>query len=305
MTCQPPAESCCPIDGDEHPVETLIMPRVGDIGGFEVRRALPSKQRKMIGPFIFLDQMGPNVFPSGEGLDVRPHPHIGLATLTYLFDGELTHRDSLGVEQAIKPGEVNLMTAGRGIAHSERTAEELRPSGPRLYGMQSWIALPRIKEETDPGFSHHLQADLPVITDTGTEVRLVVGSLYGETSEVPVYSESFCADAVLKAGTRLPLPADHEERGIYVADGAIDVAGDRFEAGRLLVFRPGDEITLTAAVPSRLLLLGGAAMDGPRYLWWNFVSSSRERIEQAKADWQAGRFPEVPGDDEFIPLPDR
>ncbi len=305
MSWQPTTDPDCPIEGAEHPVETLIVPRVGDIGGFEVRRALPSKQRKMVGPFIFLDQMGPNAFPSGEGLDVRPHPHIGLATLTYLFDGELMHRDSLGIEQAIKPGEVNLMTAGRGIAHSERTAEELRPTGPRLYGMQSWIALPHAKEETDPGFSHHLQSDLPVITDTGTEVRLVVGSLYGETSAVPTYSESFYADAILEAGTRLPLPADHEERAAYVAEGAIDVAGDRFEAGRLLVFRPGDEITLTAAVPSRLLLLGGAAMDGPRYLWWNFVSSSRERIEQAKADWKAGRFPEVPGDDEFIPLPDR
>ena len=269
----------------------------------------------MVGPFIFFDQMGPNDFPSGEGLDVRPHPHIGLATLTYLFDGEIAacgimprvtvmHRDSLGTAQAIRPGEINWMTAGRGIAHSERTDRALRPKGPRLFGIQSWIALPHAKEEIEPGFSHHDSGQLPVIAAEGKEVRVIAGSLYGAASKVPTFSDMFYADAVLAAGARLPFPAEHEERALYVAEGAVDIAGDRFDAGRLLVFRPGDEITVTAAGAARVLLLGGEPMDGPRYIWWNFVSSSKERIEQAKAHWKAGRFGAVPDETEFIPLPE-
>lgn len=295
-----------PIPGDARSceaIETVIVSRAGDIGGFEVRRALPSSRRQMVGPFIFFDQMGPAVFRSGEGIDVRPHPHIGLATVTYLFTGEIVHRDSLGYEQPIRPGDVNWMTAGRGIVHSERTGAEERGREAVLHGIQSWVALPSAAEESDPGFVHHGAAELPVLSDTGAQVRLIAGDLYGARSPVATLSEMFYADAALQPGTRLPLPAEHEERGIYVAEGAVEIAGDRFEAGRLLVFRPGDEITLTADGASRVLLLGGEPMDGPRYIWWNFVSSSRERIDAAKADWKAMQFESVPGESEVMPLP--
>ncbi|MGI9385649.1 MAG: pirin family protein [Methyloligellaceae bacterium] len=296
-----------PVPGDKvscDAIETVIVPRSRDIGGFEVRRALPSAQKRMVGPFIFFDQFGPAELLIGQGIDVRPHPHIGLATVTYLFRGEILHRDSLGSVQPIRPGAVNWMTAGVGIAHSERTDEPERQRDATLYGIQSWVALPKAAEETDPGFFHHGKAGLPVISDEGKQVRLIAGALYGERSPVETFSDMFYADAALEAGARLPLPAEHEERGIYVAEGAVEIAGDRFEAGRLLVFRPGDEITVTAAAPSRILLLGGEPMEGPRHIWWNFVSSSRERIEQAKADWKANRFDAVPGETEFIPLPE-
>jgi redox-sensitive bicupin YhaK (pirin superfamily) len=286
-------------------VETVIVPRARDIGGFEVRRALPTARRQMVGPFIFWDQMGPAAFPSGEGLDVRPHPHIGLSTLTYLFDGEIMHRDSLGTEQPIRPGAVNWMTAGRGIAHSERTDPALRPTGPRLYGIQAWVALPKPHEETDPGFTHIDAEALPILEAEGKRVRVVAGSLWGETSPVPSFSETIYADAILAAGARLPVPAEQEERAVYVVEGTVAVAGDRFDCGRLLILRPGDPITIDAVSDARVLVLGGAPMDGPRFIWWNFVSSSKERIEGAKADWKAGRFAEVAGDDEFIPLPER
>jgi redox-sensitive bicupin YhaK (pirin superfamily) len=286
-------------------IETVIVPRARDLGGFEVRRALPSARKQMVGPFIFFDQMGPAEFLLGQGIDVRPHPHIGLATVTYLFDGEIMHRDSLGSLQPIRPGEVNWMTAGNGIVHSERTAPEERAHGPKLFGIQTWVALPAKAEETAPAFFHHGQDALPQISGEGKDVRLVVGSLYGERSPVEVFSDMFYADAVLAAGARLPLPAEHEERGLYVVDGKIDIAGESFEAGRLLVFRPGDEITITALAPARVMLLGGEPMDGPRYIWWNFVSSSKERIDEAKEAWRSGRFDPVPGDSEFIPLPDR
>ena len=286
-------------------VETIIVPRARDLGGFEVRRALPSPRKQMVGPFIFFDQMGPAEFILGEGIDVRPHPHIGLATVTYLFSGEIMHRDSLGFEQPIRPGEVNWMTAGKGIVHSERTGDEERARDAKLFGIQSWVALPKSAEETDPGFWHHSAGDLPGISDNGAEVRVIAGSIYGESSPVRTFTDMFYADAVLQPGASVPLPAEHEERGIYVAEGAIEIAGDSFEAGRLLVFRPGDEITVTAKQPSRIMLLGGEPMDGPRYIWWNFVSSSEDRIEAAKADWQARRFESVPGETEFIPLPER
>jgi redox-sensitive bicupin YhaK (pirin superfamily) len=289
---------------DTSAIETVIVPRARDLGGFEVRRALPSSRRQMVGPFIFFDQMGPAEFLLGQGIDVRPHPHIGLATVTYLIDGEIIHRDSLGTLQAIRPGEVNWMTAGRGIAHSERTAAAARTAGAKLFGIQTWVALPRHAEETEAAFTHHETADLPVLEERGMTVRLIVGSLYGRTSPVRTFSEMFYADAALEPGARLPLDASHEERGIYIVKGTIEVAGDRFDEAQLLVFRPGDPITVTARTPARLMLLGGEPMDGPRHIWWNFVSSSKDRIDHAKADWQAGRFTPVPGDPEFIPLPE-
>ena len=285
-------------------LETIVVPRVRDIGGFEVRRTLPSIRRRMVGPFVFFDQMGPAALPPGAGLDVRPHPHIGLATVTYLFAGEIVHRDSLGSVQTIRPGEVNWMTAGRGIAHSERTDPALRARGSRLHGIQSWVALPRAAEETDPGFSHHGRDTLPTLEGEGTRMRLIAGSLRGARSPVATFSEMFYADVELAGGARLSVPIEHEERAAYVVDGAIELAGESFAGGQLLVFRPGEAVTLSAASPARLLLLGGAPMDGPRHIWWNFVSSSKERIEQAKADWKAGRFAAVPGDPEFIPLPE-
>jgi redox-sensitive bicupin YhaK (pirin superfamily) len=285
------------------PIELVVVPRTRDLGGFEVRRALPSGRRRMVGPFIFFDQMGPALLRAGSGLDVRPHPHIGLATVTYLFAGEILHRDSLGTVQPIRPGAVNLMTAGRGIVHSERTPEELRPAGSELFGIQAWIALPESAEETAPAFSHHGADTLPVIEDHGLRLRLVAGELHGARSPVPTFSETLYADIELAAGAMLPVEATHEERAIYIATGEIELAGRRHAAGRLLVLRPGDAVAVIAVDDARVLLFGGEPMDGPRFIWWNFVSSRQERIEQAKADWQAGRFAPVPGDDEFIPLP--
>ena len=286
-------------------LETVITPRTRDLGdGFEVRRALPSAQRRMVGPFVFFDQMGPVILGEGRGLDVRPHPHIGLATVTYLFDGEILHRDSLGNAQPIRPGAVNWMTAGRGIVHSERTPTELRAVGSSLFGIQTWVALPKGHEETEPGFAHHGADALPVIKGEGKRLRLIAGSLYGERSPVQVFSEMFYADATLLSAARLDLPAEHEERAAWVAEGRIEVGGDVFEAGRMLIFGPGEAVVINALDPARLILFGGEAMDA-RHLWWNFVSSSEERIEQAKADWKAGRFGKVPGDEtEFIPLPE-
>lgn len=305
MSFQPAPD---PIPGDPYScsaIETVIVPKATDLGGFEVRRALPSKGKKMIGPFIFFDQMGPAEFLLGNGLDVRPHPHIGLATVTYLFSGAISHRDSLGNDLPIEPGAVNWMTAGRGIAHSERAPAALRSEGTQLFGIQSWVALPSHAEENQPAFHHHDRADLPVLRDGGAEVRLITGSLYGLTSPVGTFSETVYADAVLRAGAVLPLDASFEERAIYIVSGEIEIAGDRFAAPQLLVFRPGDAITIRAVAPTRMMILGGAAMDGDRYIWWNFVSSRRERIEEARRDWEAGRFDKVQGEaaDEFIPAP--
>jgi len=282
------------------------MARAHDIGGFEVRRALPASERQMIGPFILFDQMGPGEFMAGHGLDVRPHPHIGLSTLTYLFEGKILHRDSLGSAQSIRPGDVNWMTAGHGIAHSERTDQRLRSTAHRLFGIQSWIALPKANEETMPAFVHHPAATLPMAQEGGLQMRLVAGTGWGLASPVQVSSPLFYADAQLSPSARVPLPDEHEERGAYIVSGSVEVAGQTFDAGRMLLFRPGDQMALSAGVRgARLLLLGGATMDGPRYIFWNFVSSSPERIGQAKADWKGGRFAKVPGDDrEFIPLPE-
>jgi len=298
-----------PKPGDAREAEAIarvIVPRSVDLGDFTVRRALPSERSRMVGPFIFFDHFGPAVFRSGAGIDVRPHPHIGLSTLTYLFDGEIMHRDSLGTAIPIRPGEINWMTAGRGIVHSERTGPERRASGDSLHGLQCWVALPAAQEEIAPAFAHHGVEEFPMVRDHDKSVRVVVGSLYGERSPVATVSETLFADVALKAGGALPFDAAHEERAIYVLDGEIDIAGDRFGRERLLVFRPGDAIVIDAVTDAHLVIVGGAAMDGPRHIWWNFVSSRKDRIEQAKAEWAAGHFGKVPGDEiEFIPLPEK
>jgi hypothetical protein len=285
----------------------VVVPRTVDLGdGFSVRRALPSARSRMVGPFIFFDHFGPAEFRAGHGLDVRPHPHIGLATVTYLFDGEIMHRDSLGTAAQIKPGEVNWMTAGRGIVHSERTGSELRTYGSPIHGLQMWVALPAAKEEIQAGFAHHEIDEFPLIKDDGKFVRVVVGSLYGATSPVPTLHETMFGNVALRAGASLPLDANYEERALYIVDGTIEISGDKFENGRLLVFKPGDAVTIKAATDAHFVIVGGAPMDGPRHIWWNFVSSRKERIEQAKAEWKAGHFGKVPGDEiEFIPLPEK
>lgn len=285
-------------------LEQVIVPRARDLGGFSVRRALPAAGRQMVGPFIFFDQMGPAEFLVGSGIDVRPHPHIGLATVTYLFDGEIMHRDSLGSAVAIRPGELNLMSSGAGVVHSERTSPEQRALGPRLFGIQAWAALPAAHEEGAPTFAHYDAARLPRIAGEGKTVRVVMGQLYGHTSPAEFPHPSFYAEAVLAPGAVLPLDADYDERAIYIVSGEIDIAGESFGGARLLVFRPGDRISILATAQTRLILLGGEPMDGPRHIWWNFVSSSKDRIDAAKADWKAKRFAPMPGDaDEFIPLP--
>ena len=288
-----------------HPaLELVIVPPTRDLGGFEVKRALPSRGRQMVGPFIFLDQMGPAQFEVGKGVDVRPHPHIGLATVTYLFDGSLMHRDSEGNAIEIAPGAMNLMTAGKGIAHSERTPETARAGSSPLFGIQSWLALPKAHEETSPSFQSFRPDELPIIEDAGVFARVIAGGAFGKRSPVATASDWLYVEVRLEPGASVPLEADQEERAIYIAEGAIEIGGQRFEASQLLIFRPGDVITVKAMQPSRMMFLGGAGMDGPRYIWWNFVSSSRERIEQAKADWRDGHFAKVPGETEFIPLPD-
>ncbi len=286
-------------------METLIVAPSRDLGdGFEVRRALPSARRRMVGPFIFLDQMGPAGFAPGIGLDVRPHPHIGLATVTYLFDGEIMHRDSLGTVQPIRPGAVNWMTAGNGIVHSERTGPDHRAAGSKLFGMQAWVALPKRHEETAPAFVHHPEDTMPFHEGEGVRLRVITGGMHGQRSPVQTLSDMFYADVAMDAGARFVIPAEHEERAAYLVEGAVEVDGVAFQPGELLVFRPGQAVTLRATAGARLLALGGEPMDGPRYMFWNFVSSSKERLEQAKADWQAQRFARVPEETEFIPLPE-
>lgn len=296
-----------PVPGDPKSctaVDQVIVPRARDLGGFEVRRALPAQGRQMVGPFIFFDQMGPAEFLIGKGIDVRPHPHIGLATVTYLFQGEMWHRDSLGTSVVIKPGEVNLMTAGRGIVHSERETDDAKTRAREMFGIQAWLALPKSAEETEPAFAHHGSDGLPRIEGEGKRVRLVMGEAFGRRSSVEFPHPTLYAEAVLAPGAVLPLDPHYDERAVYVASGAIDIAGERFEDGRLLVFRPGDRISILALSNARLMLLGGEPMDGPRHIWWNFVSSSRDRIAAAKADWTSKKFPLVPGDEvEFIPAP--
>ena len=296
-----------PILGDARTCDALdlvIVPRARDIGGFEVRRALPHAKRQMVGPFIFFDQMGPVQFIGGQGMDVRPHPHIGLATVTYLFSGSILHRDSAGNVQEITPGAMNLMTAGKGIAHSERSPEFERAHGQRMYGLQTWIALPEKDEEIAPSFQHFGPGELPVVHERGLRARVIAGKAFGAAVPVNVASPWFYAEVDLDAGVSAPLDPDDEERAIYVVEGEVRIAGETFAGPRLLIFRPGDRITVTATRPSKIMFLGGDAMEGPRYVWWNFVSSRKERIEQAKQDWKTGRFDPVPSETEFIPLPE-
>jgi redox-sensitive bicupin YhaK (pirin superfamily) len=286
-------------------IEMAIEPRRRDLGGgFAVSRLLPFMRRRMVGPFIFLDVMGPVTLAPGEGLDVAPHPHIGLATLTYLLAGEILHRDSLGTVQTILPGAVNWMIAGRGIAHSERTDAALRGRGSSLFGLQSWVALPAADEETAPAFVHVASDALPVIADAGKTVRLVAGTGFGARSPVPVFSPLVYADIALAPGARLPLPAEHPERALLVIEGEVALAGAALPVGRLLVLQPGGDLLIVAATTSRLILLGGEPLEGSRQIWWNFVSIRAERIEMAKADWREGRFPPVVGETERIPLPE-
>lgn len=293
---------------DSSSLEVVVVPPVHELGDdFKVRRALPSRDKRMVGPFVFLDQMGPHVFEPGRGLDVRPHPHINLATVTYLFDGEIMHRDSVGSVQAIRPGEVNWMTAGSGIVHSERTAQEQRAAGSSLAGLQCWVALPRAQEETAPSFAHFGADALPELDGDGARARIIAGSFFGKRSPVPTLSDMFYVDLVLQPGASIAMPAEYSEQAIYIVEGELDLGRDGvFPAGQLLVLKPKTGVTLSARgnSPARLMLLGGEPMDGPRYLSWNFVSSSSERIEQAREDWRKMAFPSVPGETEFIPLPE-
>lgn len=310
MSWNPSLDHVIPEGAGIDAIETVIVPRARDLGGFEVRRALPSARRQMVGPFIFFDEFGPAEFLTGKGIDVRPHPHIGLATVTYLFRGRIHHRDSLGTDQWISAGDVNLMTAGRGITHSERTDQGSVPQS--MWGLQTWLALPLDREDAPPGFGHTGEAELPLIEGEGKSVRLILGRAWGEESPAATHSETFYADVALSPDAAIPLPAEQEDRGAYILSGEVEVGGDRHGAGRMLVFRPGDALALRAGPEgARLVLLGGATMEGPRHIWWNFVASSRERIEAAKeawrrGDWKGGRFTLPRGDDaEFIPLPDR
>jgi redox-sensitive bicupin YhaK (pirin superfamily) len=286
-------------------IELLIRARPRDLGGFAVRRVLPSPVRRLIGPFIFYDHMGPANLPRGEGLDVRPHPHIALATVTYLFTGEIDHKDSLGSVKTIRPGDVNWMVAGRGIAHSERSSPESRRAGVHIHGIQSWVALPTEQEDTEPRFEHHPSSTIPKVRRDGAVLDVIAGTAYGARSPVGVLSPTLYVHALLEAGARLPVDDEHAERGVYVVEGALECDGRTFEQGALVVLRPGAKVTIGANGPARLMLLGGAKLDGTRHIWWNFVSSSLERIERAKDDWRNERFPKVSGDDERIPLPER
>jgi redox-sensitive bicupin YhaK (pirin superfamily) len=286
-------------------LETIIEPRSRDLGGLIVRRVLPSAARRMVGPFTFFDHMGPTVFGPGEGMDVRPHPHVCLATVTYLFEGEIDHRDSLGSYQTIRPGDINWMRAGQGIVHSERSPQGAREKESRLHGLQLWVALPSADEEVAPSFDHHPRATLPELTKGGLELRVLAGTAYGLTSPVEILSPLFYVDATLSPGGVLELPTEHSERAAYVVEGTLRCDNETFEPGRMLVFAKGANVVLGTEEPCRVVLLGGEPLDGPRYIDWNFVASTKERIERAKRDWKEGRFPKVPGDEvEFIPLPD-
>lgn len=286
-------------------IEITIPARSRSIGDFEVDRVLPSAARRMVGPFAFLDHFGPVSLPAGSGMDVRPHPHIGLATVTVLYAGEILHRDSIGSEQVIRAGAVNWMTAGRGIVHSERSTEAARAAGPHMHGLQIWVALPAEREEDDPSFSHHPEASLPALDERGVRMKVLAGSAYGSTAPVPVASPQFLVDVFLDPGARLELPSEHEERAIYVVEGGVSCAGTPIGSRTMAVVRPHARVTLEAAHPAHVVLLGGESL-GPRFIWWNFVASRADRIEEAARAWKERRFPIVPGDElEFVPLTER
>jgi redox-sensitive bicupin YhaK (pirin superfamily) len=289
----------------DDPFLQTLLPSTHDLGGFKVHRTLPHRERTTVGPFIFVDQMGPARLAPGTGIDVRPHPHINLATVTYLFAGAIDHRDSLGTFATIEPGAVNLMTAGKGITHSERSPAALRPDGPELSGMQTWLALPSALEEIDPAFEHVPKDELPMVEGIGARARIVMGSLWGESAPVTCHSHTIYADIHLRAGGAMPIDAEAEERALYVAEGEASLDGRALAPATLYVLRPGIRATLRSGSGGHVMLLGGAPLDGPRHVFWNFVSSSRDRISQAKEDWKAGRFALPPDDhDEFIPLPE-
>lgn len=283
----------------------LIKPHVRDLGGFSVKRLLPSLPVQAVGPFIFFDHLGPALQPAGEGMDVRPHPHIGLATVTYLFEGEMLHRDSLGSVQIIRPGDVNWMTAGRGVVHSERTPAAVRATGQTMHGIQTWFALPKGFEEAEPGFWHHPAATLPIVTGDGFILRVVLGTAYGVTSPVHTYGDTLYVAGELSAGAKIEVAADHVERAVYLARGAMTIDGEPLAEGHLAVFNPNQVVSIEATADTRLMMLGGEPLDGPRFVWWNFVASSREKIEAAKQRWRDGQFPRVPDETEWIPLPDK
>jgi len=304
MSVRPAVEPLCSSAAAVPTIANVIDARAREVGGIAVRRVLPTAARRMVGPFTFLDEMSQPSFAPGQGIDVPPHPHIGLATVTYLFEGEIVHRDSLGSQQPIRPGDINWMTAGRGIVHSERTAADQRQGGSRLHGLQIWVALPLAHEEAEPSFRHYPGARLPERDQDGVRLKVLAGSAFGLVSPVDTLSPLFYVDASMAAGTALSLPDEHEERAIYVIDGTIECGAQRTEPGRMLVFAPRVSVTLRAAAPTRVVLLGGAPLDGARHIFWNFVSSSKARIEQAKRDWKEGRFPKVPGEVELVPLPE-
>jgi redox-sensitive bicupin YhaK (pirin superfamily) len=282
-----------------------VTPVTHNLGDFKVRRTLPAKSRTMVGPFIFVDQFGPARLPPGHGMDVRPHPHINLATVTYLFEGAIEHRDSLGTRAVIKPGAINLMTAGSGIVHSERSPATERPDGPTLYGMQTWLALPDDQEEVDPAFEHVDGAALPLVEGDGVSARVLMGTLWGKTAGVTEHSQTIYADIMLAAGASVPIDAGADERAVMVVEGSATLDREALVPFTLYILKPGQAMTLRAAEPARVMLLGGEAFATKRHVFWNFVSSSRDRINQAKEDWKAMRFPLVPGDDkEFIPFPE-
>ena len=306
MSTQPRAERIVAGEASEPaegPIDLIISGRAHELSGVAIRRILPSSRRRMVGPFIFLDHIGPVALPPRRGLDVAPHPHIGLSTVTYLFEGELIHRDSLGCVQQIRPGAVNWMTAGRGIVHSERSSPEDRKIGPRLHGVQAWVALPVDDAESEPSFHHHPSEDLPLLEADGAVARLIAGSAFAEVSPVATSSPLFYLDAIVAPGGEVPVPDDYAERAVYVVAGSLSAAGSRLEEGDLLILREGEESDVRAEGHSRVMVLGGAPLEAPRHIWWNFVAASRERIEQAKDDWRSGRFPEVPGEHGAIPLP--
>jgi redox-sensitive bicupin YhaK (pirin superfamily) len=285
------------------PIATLLKPNARDIGGLLVQRLLPSHPTQMVGPFIFFDHFGPVQFPPGRGIDVRPHPHIGLATVTYLFDGGQVHRDSLGNVQAIVPGDVNWMTAGSGIVHSERSGPSDRAAGHLLHGLQTWVALPKSHEQVEPSFSHHPKASLPQISHPGAVMRLLAGTAFGQRAPTPTFSPMIYLAVDMDAGAAVELPPEHEERGVYVVDGNALIGGESVPAGRLAVLTPWTTLRIEAPAATRLVVLGGAKMDGERIIWWNFVASAKELIDAASERWREQAYPPVPGETEFIPLP--
>lgn len=300
----PANEPTC-LNAESESVELVIDARPRDLGGFAVRRVLPAVARRAVGPFLFFDHMGPTDLPPGAAFDVRPHPHISLATVTYLFDGAIDHRDSLGTFQAVEPGAVNWMVAGRGIVHSERASAENRAKGMRMHGIQSWVALPHEHEQTEPSFEHHPASTIPRVTKEKATLDVIAGTAYGVRSPANVLWPTLYVHALLEPGARFAMDDEHEERAIYVVEGALGCDGRTFRAGTMIVLRPGAKVMIEADEPTRLMMVGGAKLDGPRHIFWNFVSSSKERIEQAKDDWRNERFPTIPGDDaERIPLPE-